>query len=245
MINSNHFDAGYAGLTVDVINTYFDSFFPRAATVGAKLRENSHGPLRTYNLCLLAFRITHIYNLHSGWMTFSYLISLFFDCPTNMNLHCPNQTNLELVSNAIAEKDIVWPAFPHNAELATGDESFLRFGVNLSRSLAGRLNGSITATTVLSTRDVPGMPRASILELNRSGVVALSEGMNGRLLPVNVPPAFLWKNGNVTMPTLWHWHGYGSFGDPGDPIRIPGSSQALACVHLSIHSLTLSVRSLK
>ena len=23
MINSNHFDAGYAGLTVDVVNTYF------------------------------------------------------------------------------------------------------------------------------------------------------------------------------------------------------------------------------
>ena len=217
MINSNHFDAGYAGLTVDVVNTYFDSFFPRAATVGAKLRESSHGPLR--------------------WMTFSYLISLFFNCPTNMNLHCPNQTNLELVSNAIAEEDIVWPAFPHNAELATGDASFLRFGVNLSRSLAERLNGSITATSVLSTRDVPGMPRASLMELSRSGVEALSEGMNGRMLPVNVPPAFLWKNGNVTMPTLWHWHGYGSFGDPGDPIRIPGSTHALAYVFLEFFFL--------
>ena len=64
------------------------------------------------------------------------------------------------------------------------------------------------------------------MELSRSGVEALSEGMNGRMLPVNVPPAFLWKNGNVTMPTLWHWHGYGSFGDPGDPIRIPGSTHA-------------------
>jgi len=208
VINSNHFDAGYASLTADVINLYFDEFYPRAANVGSELRKKNHGPLR--------------------WMTFSYLISLFFDCPPNMNLHCPNQTNLDLVSNAVLEEDIVWPAFPHNAELSTGDSSFLKFGVELSRSLATKLNGSIISTSVLSTRDVPGMPRASLFELQESGVQALSEGMNGRMLPVNVPPAFLWRNGNVTMPTLWHWHGYGSLGDPGDPIRIPGSSDALA-----------------
>ena len=34
----NHFDAGYAKLSVDILNEYFDSYFPRAAQVGAQLR---------------------------------------------------------------------------------------------------------------------------------------------------------------------------------------------------------------
>lgn len=39
MINSNHFDAGYADLTVAVVNEYFDSYFPLAAKTGAALRK--------------------------------------------------------------------------------------------------------------------------------------------------------------------------------------------------------------
>jgi hypothetical protein len=36
---------------------------------------------------------------------------------------------------------------------------------------------------VVSTRDVPGMPRSSIPILKQAGVHALSEGMNGRMVP--------------------------------------------------------------
>ena len=39
MINSNHFDAGYADLTVAVVNEYFDKYFPLAAKTGATLRK--------------------------------------------------------------------------------------------------------------------------------------------------------------------------------------------------------------
>ena len=42
VINSNHFDAGYADLTANVVNLYFDTYFPRAAAVGDALGE----PLR-------------------------------------------------------------------------------------------------------------------------------------------------------------------------------------------------------
>ena len=35
VISSNHFDAGYADLTSIVVNEYFDTYFPRAAAVGA------------------------------------------------------------------------------------------------------------------------------------------------------------------------------------------------------------------
>ena len=78
----------------------------------------------------------------------------------------------------------VWPAFPHNAELATGDPSLLKFGVELSKDLASQFG--VPAPTVLSTRDVPGMPRSSLPILHQAGVRALSEGMNGRMVPVNV-----------------------------------------------------------
>ena len=213
MINSNHFDAGYANLTVDIVNVYFDTYFQRAADVGAQLRSSEHtgkvgsGPLK--------------------WMTFSWLISLFFDCPPGMDIHCPTKDQMTNISNAIAAHDIVWPAMPHNAELATGDPSMLTFGVKLSKNLAQKFNGSVPS--VVSTRDVPGMPRASLKILKDAGVTALSEGMNGRMVPVNVPPSFVWvaKDGETSMPTLWHWHGYGQIGEPGNPIRIPGSEHAL------------------
>ena len=217
MINSNHFDAGYANMTVDIVNLYFDVYFQRAASVGAQLRSPKHagqkgaGPLK--------------------WMTFSWLISLFFDCPPGMLLHCPNKQQKSNITDAIAAHDIVWPAFPHNAELATGDPSLLKFGVKFSQNLATRFNASVA--TVLSTRDVPGMPRSSLKILKEAGVTALSEGMNGRMVPVNVPPSFVWKSqegqeGEITlMPTLWHWHGYGEISEPGNPIRIPGTDDAL------------------
>ncbi len=215
MINSNHFDAGYADLTAAVVNEYFDKYFPRAAAVGEALRAESSnttgaGPLR--------------------WMTFSWLLSLYFDCPSGMGLHCPDANAQASVDAAIRAGDIVWPAFPHNAELATGDASMLSFGVNHTRSLAARFG--VPAPTVVSTRDVPGMPRAALPILERAGVRALSEGMNGRMVPVNVPPAFRWRSldGSVTLPTLWHWHGYGQLGEPGDPITLPGSKHALAYV---------------
>jgi hypothetical protein len=214
MINSNHFDAGYASLTTEIINLYFDVYFPRAATVGAALRSptvanrTGAGPLR--------------------WMTFAWLVSLYVDCPLGLGIHCPSDAQKNTVTEAIQAGDIVWPAFPHNAELAMADRSMLRYGVQMSRDLAQRFG--VASSSVLSTRDVPGMPRASLSTLAAAGVRALSEGMNGRMVPVNVPPAFVWasQDGSVAMPTMWHWHGYGQLGEPGDPIRIPGSRHALA-----------------
>jgi hypothetical protein len=121
MINSNHFDAGYADLTVAVANTYFDTYFPRAADIGALLRQQpatvpGAGPLK--------------------WMTFSWLVSLYLDCPAGYGLHCPSESDKSRVVNAIVAGDIVWAAFPHNAELATLDAAYLKFGVDMSQQLA-------------------------------------------------------------------------------------------------------------
>ena len=41
VVHSNHFDAGYTDGVINVINLYFDTYFPRAIKVGAELRESA------------------------------------------------------------------------------------------------------------------------------------------------------------------------------------------------------------
>jgi hypothetical protein len=210
MINSNHFDAGYADWTSKVLNEYFHKYFPQAARVGEELKQQTGMPLR--------------------WMTFSYIVSLFLDCPANYGvLECPTPEEVANFTAAVKAGHIVFPAFPTNAELALADPSILSFGVQLSKDIASSL-GMDNAPAVVSTRDVPGMPRSSIPILKAAGVHALSEGMNGRMVAVNAPPVFSWKDeaSAESMLTLWHFGGYGSVGDKDWLIRIPGSNHALA-----------------
>ena len=82
---------------MDVVNKYFDDYLPLAVANGLELRRS--------------------YNLSWTWMTQSWLISLFFDCPPSMGLHCPNQTQLDLVRQGIAERWIYWHAFPFNSQV--------------------------------------------------------------------------------------------------------------------------------
>lgn len=210
MINSNHFDAGYADWTSKVLNKYFDLYFPLAAHTGKALMEKTGMPLR--------------------WMTFSYIVSLYMDCPAGYGLHCPTAAAKATFVEAVKAEHIVWAGFPTNAELATGDKSILQFGVKMSQDAADKLG--VSRPSVVSTRDVPGMPRSAIPILKEAGVTAMSEGMNGRMVMVNAPPVFNWHdpNSGEEMLTLWHWHGYGGVGDPGWLIRVPGSTHALAYV---------------
>lgn len=110
VIHSNHFDAGYTDGVLDVINTYFDEFFPRAIAVGAELRARVDTPL--------------------GWMTQSYLVDIYLNCPTDLGLHCPNASSIAAFETAVRFGDIRWHAYPTNAELALLDPSpvCVRFG---------------------------------------------------------------------------------------------------------------------
>ena len=58
IINSNHFDAGYADLTAGVINEYFDVYFPRAA----KVQLYAPSSARFAALCSRS-----LLSLHSVW----------------------------------------------------------------------------------------------------------------------------------------------------------------------------------
>lgn len=89
VIQSNHFDAGYAELSVDILNEYFDTYFPRAYSLGRELRAlGGEERLR--------------------WLTQPYVISLFLDCPLGYGLHCPNETAVANVKSAIQAGDITW-----------------------------------------------------------------------------------------------------------------------------------------
>jgi hypothetical protein len=161
-------------------------------------------------------------------MTFSYLVSLYVDCPTGMGLHCPDAAALAQFEAAVKAQHIVWPALPTNAELAAADAASLTFGIYMSNVTADRFN--VTRPLVLSTRDVPGMPRSAIPILRRAGVRAVTEGMNSRMVPVNVPPMFRWQDpaSGESILVLWHWGGYGEPTDPGHFAQLPGSEHAIA-----------------
>jgi hypothetical protein len=88
--------AFYTDKAVNVINLYFDTYFPRAIKVGEELRKRG-GEERL------------------KWMTQTYLVSLFLDCPAGLGLHCPSADAITQFKEAVAAGDITWQAFPHNA----------------------------------------------------------------------------------------------------------------------------------
>ncbi len=207
VIFSNHFDAGYADLTSNVVNEYFQTYFPRAARLGDQLR---------------AANITK--NL--AWMTQAWLISLYLDCPPNLGLACPPASNLTIFKRAVAQGDITWHAFPHNSQMSLGSAPLYASLLEQVQLLDDRLDSPFPPKTTLSQRDVVGITSPVIPVLKAHGVNAISVGSNGRCLPVNVPTAFNWADGglhakeapvrknisppsNQTIFAIWHPYGYG------------------------------------
>jgi hypothetical protein len=113
LIQSNHLDVGYTATARDVINQYFTSYFPRAIKVGQELRR-ANGTERL------------------KWMTQTYLVTLYLNCPVGLGLTCPSAALISAFKASVAAGDITYQAFPHNAELMMLDPSMLTFGVKLT-----------------------------------------------------------------------------------------------------------------
>ena len=113
LIQSNHLDVGYTDTARGVINLYFDTFFPRAIKVGAELRataaDNAAANAGAAGGGAGGERLR--------WMTQTYLVTLFLDCPPGLGLHCPDAAAVAAFEGAVVAGDITWQAFPHNAEL--------------------------------------------------------------------------------------------------------------------------------
>jgi hypothetical protein len=82
-----------------VISRYFNQYFPAAAQLGQQLRNRPGGTER------LAF------------LTHSWLVSLFLNCPARIGITCPNSTTVDQFRAAVHHGDIVWHALPHNAQV--------------------------------------------------------------------------------------------------------------------------------
>lgn len=97
VVSMNHLDVGFdghigsIGYAINVINKYFDDYFPKAIHTAQQLRHERGNNVR------------FIYTTHP------WLVSLYLDCPASgvpvlpsigVSLHCPNETQL-LVFNEV------------------------------------------------------------------------------------------------------------------------------------------------
>ncbi|EFN51908.1 hypothetical protein CHLNCDRAFT_54763 [Chlorella variabilis] len=219
LVVATHLDVGYhsggpePGYDNNTLSRYFNTHFPRAVRVARQLRQRPGGTER------LVF------------LTHSWLVSLFLDCPTHIGLVCPNATTVADFKAAVHRGDITWHALPHNAQVELYDADLLRFAVSLTHDLdrAFHLPPKITA----SQRDVPGLTRAAVPILADQGVRAISVGVNGGCAPPAVPhfTPFIWRDLPSGKELLAMWHPGGYSGTPVDGrwecVKADGLSHAL------------------
>ena len=120
------------------------------------------------------------------WMTQAWLVNAYRHCnTTTINLDgpghpsaiiCPNATALQSFEKAVRQGDIVWHAFPFNAEFETMDPSIIDAAFDMVNR-EDEYFGHAHRTTV-SQRDVPGLTRAAIPLLSKRNVSAVSVGEN-------------------------------------------------------------------
>jgi hypothetical protein len=203
---SNHLDIGYTdningSCAGAVTNRYWHDHFPRAIETAKKFRLEGK---RTYK-----------------WMVHSWLVSMFRHClqPGNVvnidgpghpnQLVCPNASALAAFEAGVKRGDITWHAFPFNAEPEVYSPYLFEASLNLTFAEDDYFGHAHRMT--YNQRDVPGLTRAAIPLLRKSGVKAVSVGENGACADVNVPPIFLWRD-NATeteVIAMYHPRGYG------------------------------------
>jgi hypothetical protein len=152
----NHLDVGYNGIpdigfVNNILNIYFHEYLPRAVLLAEQIRRLN--PNESF-----------VYTTHP------WILSMFFDCPSNfvlagIKLNCPTADELQLIEGGIRTGVITWQAGAMNMEYEWMDKRALNFSLDLSVSLAKRFNVSIPC--VISLRDVPGLPMSMIGSLNQ------------------------------------------------------------------------------
>ncbi|CAE7237749.1 unnamed protein product [Symbiodinium sp. CCMP2592] len=207
VVSSNHLDIGFDGIPEigydnNVINRYFSVYFPRAIDTASK--------------------VPYV------WMTQSYLVSLYLDCPSGMGLKCPSQEERQRFVEAVRAGHIVWHAFPHNAQPEFMDPKTFAAGLQLTHGIDDALQ--VPRKTVLSQRDVPGMTRSVIPILRSNGVKAISVGSNTGSSPPAVPRpgVFRWRDeaSGTEVFGMHHAGGYGGI-QVSDCVVTPGFDEAL------------------
>ncbi len=66
-------------------------------------------------------------------------MSLFLDCPPGMGLHCPSGEEQKDFIAAAQRGDIIWHAFPFNAQPELFNAGLLKFAAQLTHAIDDRL----------------------------------------------------------------------------------------------------------
>lgn len=140
-------------------------------------------------------------------------------------LLCPNATQLARFRRAVADGAITWQAFPFAGQPEILDGELFAWAItNITHAIDDELH--VPHKTVFSTRDVPGLSRAAVPWLVRSGVIGISVGANTGSSPPGVPSvldtaqkggpsrAFLWRDEGSGTEVIANFHGggYAGFG---------------------------------
>lgn len=223
VIFMNHLDVGYDGIKGtgfinNVLNQYFNVYFPRAIKVSEDLRDQGYVE-------------NFIYTTHP------WLVSLYVDCPpefwlNGIKLKCPSPEALSNFTKAVSRGDITWHAGPMNLQPEVFPEWLLKAGFDIGIDLDKKF-GKKRDFKVMSQRDVPGLTRAVIPILVEKGIHAVTVGVNNMSPPPAVPnPTFRWVQttsaGNSEVMAMWHPGGYPD--NPGPNPKTPGGLSRKDCV---------------
>lgn len=213
----NHLDVGYDGIPEtgfinNVLNKYFDIYFPRAINLANGI--NQWNP-----------KLSFIYTTHP------WLISLYLDCPPNMvlngiKLSCPLKEDVDAMITAIKSGFIAMHAGAMNMQYGVMNSDTVVASVKLAQQIYQQIGIDYTPR-VLSLRDVPGLTRNSLTVLSYAGVKAVSVGVNPSTSPPAVPQLFKWE-GDLSVLGMWHKGGYPL--NPGITLTYPGGISYNDCL---------------
>ena len=212
----NHLDVGYNGIPktgfiVNVLNMYFQEYFPRAIRLAAEMSD-------------LYPEGGFIYTTHP------WLIKLYLDCPpylflNGVHLECPTENEVNEFEFAIQKGYITWHAGPMNMQIELMNEAVLKAGLQVSQDLDLKFEHK---TTVLSQRDVPGLTISAIPFFSEYGIEAVTVGVNSGSAPPAVPNLFQWEYEGQSVIAMWHPGGYPS--NPGSDLFHAGGLSIMDCV---------------
>jgi hypothetical protein len=112
-------DIGYDGIApelgfdTNVINKYFDWYFPVAVRMGEWFDKHP-GPE------------AHVYTAHG------YIVSLYLSCPAGMGLHCPNAVDEAAFRTSVLRGHITWTALPWNGQIELMDSLMLESALRVT-----------------------------------------------------------------------------------------------------------------
>ena len=190
----NHLDIGYGGghlhvgFVNNVLNLYFNQYFPRAIDIASQMSDYNSTTKTTTNINTNTnsnSNDTKYKNNNNGgfiYTTHPWLVSMYLECPknfvlSNIELQCPNDTEISKFKDAISKGWITWHASPFNGQFEMMDDTLFESTLYMADYLDNITNNPfISHNKVISNRDVPGVTRAAIPIMRKHNVTAISVG---------------------------------------------------------------------